>query len=158
METCFQHTKSTFSSDTRQSMKRRIIAKQLTELAIIRRFILWRVSDEKVLSVCRKCFRFYAIPKQWKTLYNWKEIQWITRLIKRQRNAIRFTRKRCWRKWQIITNFGKLHNPMTIKESLRYYGCINSHRLFAKNHKVSNIDGSDQCVVRTGDVYDLLRS
>ena len=30
-ETYFQHTESTFSSDTRQSMKRRIIAKHLTE-------------------------------------------------------------------------------------------------------------------------------
>ena len=30
-EIYFQHTESTFSSDTRQSMKRRIIAKQLTE-------------------------------------------------------------------------------------------------------------------------------
>ena len=30
-ESYFQHTKSTFSSDTRQSMKRRIIAKHLTE-------------------------------------------------------------------------------------------------------------------------------
>ena len=30
-ESCFQHTKSTFSSDTRQRMKRRIIAKHLTE-------------------------------------------------------------------------------------------------------------------------------
>ena len=56
-ESHFQHTKSTFSSDTRQSMKRHIIAKHLTEtksnrtsesgylgsircLAIIRRLIL----------------------------------------------------------------------------------------------------------------------
>ena len=30
-ESHFQHTESTFSSDTRQSMKRRIIAKQLTK-------------------------------------------------------------------------------------------------------------------------------
>ena len=30
-ESYFQHTKRTFSSDTRQSMKRRIITKYLTE-------------------------------------------------------------------------------------------------------------------------------
>ena len=30
-ESYFQHTKSTFSSDTRQIMKRRILAKHLTE-------------------------------------------------------------------------------------------------------------------------------
>ena len=30
-ETYFQHTESTFSSDTRQSMKRRILSKHLTE-------------------------------------------------------------------------------------------------------------------------------
>ena len=30
-ESYFQHTKSTFSSDTRQSMKRQIIANYLTE-------------------------------------------------------------------------------------------------------------------------------
>ena len=29
-ETCFQHAESTFSSNTHQSIKRRIIAKQLT--------------------------------------------------------------------------------------------------------------------------------
>ena len=32
VESYFQYTKSTFSSDTRQSMKRRIIAKHLTNL------------------------------------------------------------------------------------------------------------------------------
>ena len=40
-ESYFQHTESTFSSDTRQSMKRRIIAKHLTEYPTITRcFIL----------------------------------------------------------------------------------------------------------------------
>ena len=41
-ESYFQHTESTFSSDTRQSMKRRIIAKHLTETPHARHFFLSR--------------------------------------------------------------------------------------------------------------------
>ena len=53
-ESYFQHTKSTFSFDTRQSMKARSLLWKLGSvrcLAIIRLFLLWRLSDEKVFLV-----------------------------------------------------------------------------------------------------------
>ena len=46
-ESYFQHTKSTISSDTRQSMKRQIIAKHL-DLGSVRRLAIIRCLDVRI--------------------------------------------------------------------------------------------------------------